>query len=120
LDYIKAHAAKLEASAAIAISMNKEYGLMGTAGPAFIHYLVSRKISAKQADEFLSVLFTGRGNGWESIEPLRKALTKDLRSIRKMPAALKITSMMKAYVAWVNQETPKQAWTLRGDDLPRI
>jgi len=120
LDYMKAHAAQLEASAAVAKSLNAEYGLLGTHGPAFVHYIVSKKYSAKTADAFLAVLFSGKGEKSDSVEPIRKALIKDMRSVRKIPSAVKIASIMKTFAAWNNGTIPTRGFVGVDDKLPTM
>jgi hypothetical protein len=120
LDYIKAHVGQLETSSALSKSLSSEYGLLGTTGPAFVHYLVSRRHSAKVADEFLSVLFSGKGERSDSVEPLRKALCKDLRSIRKVSCHVKTASIMKTFKSWCAGTVPPRGFVGVGETLPTI
>ena len=120
LDYIKAHAAQLEASGSLSKRLNAEYGLLGTTGPGFVHYLVSRKYSTKMADQFLAVLFSGKGEKSDSVEPLRKALIKDMRSVRRVSSMVKIASMMKAFAAWNNGTIPTRPFVGISESLPKI
>jgi hypothetical protein len=72
------------------------------------------------ADAFLEVLFTGRGEGYQSVDPLRKAVTKNLRSLTKFSGAVKTVSIFKAFNAWRNNAIPKRGTVSSGDALPRI
>jgi hypothetical protein len=122
LDYIKAHAIQLEASAAIAKCMNAEFGIFGTTGPAFVHYLVARRFSTKMADDFLATLYSGKGERSSCVDPLRRAVIKEATSKdpKKTSAAIKTASIMKAFVAWNKNEPPKRGFVSVGDRLPRI
>ena len=120
LDYIKAHAERLQYSACFVKSLNGEHGLHGVAGPGVVHYLISQKYSQKIADEFITVLFSRRGNGFEILEPYSKRITKDLKSITKIPSALKTASIARLFIAWKNNKPVRHVVASPGDAFPRI
>jgi len=120
LDYITAHAKALQDSASTAKSLNAEYGLLGTTGPACVHYIITRRYSRKDADAFLNVAFSGKGERSDSVEPLRKALIKDLRSIRKVSSAIKVASLFKAFRSWAQGTMPRKGFVNPGESFPKV
>lgn len=120
LDFIASHSEALQISAATAKALNGEYGLFGASGPAFLHFVVQRKRSRKHADEFLAVLYSGVGRGSESVNPLRKAMIKDMKSIRKVSSAVKTASIFKAFKSWESGTIPSRGFVCIGDAFPKI
>jgi hypothetical protein len=120
IDYIKAYSEKLQQSASYAKSLNAEYGFFGTSGPSFVHYMITKKHSKAMADQFLDVLFTGRGDRFECVEPLRKAIGKDLRSMSKASSAVKTASIFKAFKAWKSGTIPVKGFVSPGEKFPGV
>ena len=120
LGFIKSNAAAIEYSCSVATLLNTEHGLIGVTGAAFLHYVVSKKYSVKMADQFLNVLFTGRGDGFECVDPFRKALVKNMNSVKKIPSAVKTASIFKAFDCWKNKVVPKCGVVYSSDKFPRV
>jgi len=120
LDFISANSSMLEKSAEIAKRLNGEFGLMGVTGPAFIHFLISRKHSIKMATAFLEVLFSGSGEHSECIAPLRKATQKNLKSLAKVPSTIVTASIAKAFKLWLNGDITRNGFVSKDEPFPRI
>lgn len=120
ITYVTTFSARLQESAAVAAHLNGRYGLIGAHPAAFVHYLIARKHSVKMATEFLEVLYTGRGDGYQSVEKLRIALTRDLRSAAKTPGAMKQASIIKAFCHWRAKTIPASGFVRPTDKLPRV
>jgi len=120
ITYATTYSAKLQESAAIAAHLHGRYGLIGAHPAAFAHYLISRKHSVKMATEFLEVLYTGRGERYQSVEKLRIALTRDLRATAKTPGAMKQASIIKTFCHWRAGTIPASGFVRPTDKMPRV
>lgn len=120
LDYINSHAAQLQETASTVSRMSATYGLFGACLAAFPHYMIARKYSQKEADAFFLTLFSGKGDRADSVEPLRRAVIKNMASAKKVSSAVKSASVFKAFAAWKNGTIPARGFVALNDSFPKF